>query len=207
LALLATLATIMSLRSALLTLLSAGPQTGYDLAKNFHASVGFLWHAPDSQIYPELKKMQAEHLVDGYPVPWGTKGATKTEYAITTSGLEFLNTWQQDPLTYRPERSSVRLRAAYFEYATTADAQACLEEHLTHYRGVVEDVQAQIAELQDGSSSIHQQRLQQYSAQEQPRITRFKIFAYQGVLAQAQAEIRWAKEGLAMLQDPESDQV
>ena len=130
----------MSLRSALLTLLSAGPQTGYDLAKNFHSSVGYLWHAPDSQIDPELKKMQTEGLIEGYPVPWGTKGATKTEYAITETGFEFLNTWQGQAVTYRPERSEVRLRSAYFEFADDDDARTCLEDHLRHYQGVVEAV-------------------------------------------------------------------
>lgn len=191
----------MSLRSALLTLLSAGPHTGYDLAKNFHSSVGFLWHAPDSQIYPELKKMQAEQLIDGYPVPWGTKGATKTEYAITDAGLNYLKTWQGQPVTYRPERSEVRLRAAYFEFATDADARQCLEEHLAHYQQVVEDVQRQIVELREHASDIHQRRLARYPDADHASITRFKIFAYEGVLKQAEAEIAWAQDGLALLND------
>ena len=189
----------MSLRSALLTLLSAGPHTGYDLAKNFHSSVGFLWHAPDSQIYPELKKMQAEQLIEGYPVPWGSKGATKTEYAITDAGLDYLNTWQGQPVTYRPERSEVRLRAAYFEFADDDDARQVLEDHLAHYRQVVEDVTIQIQELRDHTSAIHQRRLERYPAGDHSRITRFKIFAYEGILKQAEVEIAWAQEGLRLL--------
>lgn len=191
----------MSLRSALLTLLTAGPQTGYDLAKNFHSSVGFLWHAPDSQIYPELKKMQAEELIDGYPVPWGTKGATKTEYAITETGLQYLNTWQGQAVTYRPERSEVRLRAAYFEFADDDDARACLEEHLRHYQQVAESVHGQIRDLKDQSAAIHQRRLARYPEADHPKITRFKIFAYEGILKQAEAEISWAQDGLAMLEE------
>ncbi|HIW47642.1 MAG TPA: PadR family transcriptional regulator [Candidatus Yaniella excrementigallinarum] len=189
----------MSLRSALLTLLSSGPHTGYDLAKNFHSSVGFLWHAPDSQIYPQLKKMQAEELITGYSVPWGTKGATKTEYAITEAGLAYLHAWQAEPVTYRPERSEVRLRSAYFEFADDDDARQCLTAHLMHYRGVVEDVRYQIQELEEGSSAIHRSRLAQYSKAEHAKITRFKVFAYQGILKQAEAEIEWAQEGLAIL--------
>jgi len=193
----------MSLRSALLTLLSAGPHTGYDLAKNFHSSVGFLWHAPDSQIYPELKKMEHDKLIEGYPVPWGNKGATKTEYAITEAGLEHLRQWQGQPATYRPERSEVRLRAAYFEFADDDDARARLEEHLAHYRQVVADVDGQIAELRDGTSTIHQRRLAQYEPTEHAKITRFKIFAYEGILKQAEAEIAWAQDGLTMLNGAE----
>lgn len=189
----------MSLRSALLTLLSAGPHTGYDLAKNFHSSVGFLWHAPDSQIYPELKKMQAEDLIDGYPVPWGTKGATKTEYVITQAGRQYLTDWQSRPVSYRPERSEIRLKAAYFEFADDTAIRDRLEEHLARYRQVVEDVQGQIAELADGASLLHERRLDQYPEGQRARITRFKIFAYEGILRQAQAEVAWAQDGLGLL--------
>ena len=55
----------MSLRYALLALLTAQPMTGYDLARAFHTSVGHVWHAPDSQIYPELRRMEADGLLAG----------------------------------------------------------------------------------------------------------------------------------------------
>lgn len=194
----------MSLRSALLTLLSSGPSTGYDIAKNFHSSVGFLWHAPDSQIYPELKKMQAEELLTGYPVPWGSKGATKTEYAITEAGIAYLRQWYAKPVAYRPERSEVRLRSAYFEFATDDEARRCLKDHLEHHQHVVDDVQFQIEELHDGTSAIHQSRLAQYPAGEHSKITQFKVFAYEGILQQARAEITWAAQGLALLDTVES---
>ena len=76
----------MSLRYALLALLTAQPMTGYDLAKAFHSSVGHVWHAPDSQIYPQLRRMETEGLVTGTSVPWGPRG-TKTRYDITDAGL------------------------------------------------------------------------------------------------------------------------
>lgn len=40
----------VTLRNALLALLSSGPMTGYDVAKRL-LSVGFLWYASNSQIY------------------------------------------------------------------------------------------------------------------------------------------------------------
>ena len=49
----------MSLRHALLALLDATPMTGYTLAKHFDQSAAFVWHAPHSQIYPELRRMAA----------------------------------------------------------------------------------------------------------------------------------------------------
>ena len=38
--------------------------TGYDLSKAFQASVSHVWHAPDSQIYPELRRMAAVGLAE-----------------------------------------------------------------------------------------------------------------------------------------------
>jgi DNA-binding PadR family transcriptional regulator len=32
--------------------------TGYDLLQFFDASVAFIWHAPHSNIYPELRRME-----------------------------------------------------------------------------------------------------------------------------------------------------
>ena len=54
----------MSLRYALLALLTSEPMTGYDISRRFQSSVGHVWHAHDSQIYPELRKMEAEGLVE-----------------------------------------------------------------------------------------------------------------------------------------------
>ena len=48
----------MSLRHALMALLAATPMTGYTLAKQFDQSAAFVWHAPHSQIYPELRRLK-----------------------------------------------------------------------------------------------------------------------------------------------------
>ena len=143
--------------------------------------------------------MQTDELITGYPVPWGSKGATKTKYAITDAGIGYLRAWQEKPVTYRPERNEMRLRAAYFEFADDADAQRSLQEHLAHHRQVVVDVEHQMQELREGTTEIHQRRLASYPRAEHPRITGFKIFAYEGILKQAEAEISWAQDGLAML--------
>lgn len=50
----------MSLRHAALALLSAQPMTGYQLVQYFDDTVGLMWAASDSQIYPELRRMEAD---------------------------------------------------------------------------------------------------------------------------------------------------
>ena len=53
----------MSLRHGLLDLLAGEPMSGYDLARFFGASMGNVWPAQHSQIYPELAKLAAEGLI------------------------------------------------------------------------------------------------------------------------------------------------
>ncbi len=79
----------MSLRYALLALLTAQPMTGRGLAKTFHSSVGHVWHAPDSQIYPELKRMELDGLIQGEDIARSSRAvnATKRLYGITDAGV------------------------------------------------------------------------------------------------------------------------
>lgn len=189
----------LSLRMALLALLSSGPMTGYDVGKQFSASVGHVWHAPDSQIYPEMRRLNAEGLLSARPVPWGSRGATKTEYALTAEGEEELRRWQERPPTYVRERDPARLRAAYFEWAPPGAAAAQLRAHIAHHEEQRLQTLRVIDELQRRTQPTLARRLSRYPEQEQERIVAFKVFAYEGQLARVEQEIAWAKRGLELL--------
>lgn len=190
----------MSLRHALLALVSGGPLTGYDAVKHFHSSVGHLWHAPDSQIYPELRRMQAEGLLEATEVPWGTKSATKTQYSLTDAGRTALEKWQGTPLTYAPERDQSHLLAAYFEFGSHESAAQRLQEHIEFFTTAKESAQAQAQAIRDRSSATLQRRFSNTDSHDWERIAAFKLFAYEGKISSAQAEIDWARHGLELLQ-------
>ena len=86
----------MSLRYALLAILRVGPLSGYDLQKQFSQSVGHVWHAPDSQIYPELRKMETDGLVEGEEQPRGERG-TRRLYHVTDAGNQAFLAWMRSP--------------------------------------------------------------------------------------------------------------
>ena len=189
----------MSLRSALLALLSSGPLTGYDVVKQFSTSVGHVWHDPDSQIYPELRKMPAEGLLSSRPVPWGSRGSTKTEYSITPEGERALREWQDTPLSYVRARDPAQLKAAYFEWASPGAAAAQLRAHLEHYRQQRAQALEQIRALEDRTNPTLARRLAANPEDQWERIVRFKVFAYEGQVARAEQEIAWAERGLRLL--------
>lgn len=189
----------MSLRAALLLLLASEPMTGYDAARQFGTSVGHLWRAPDSQIYPELRQMESEGLVVGSDVPWGGRGATKRQYAITDAGVAHLDRWAGEPMRYRRERDPARLRAGYFEWSSRAAAQEHLQAHRAHYIGEQEIALAAIAAIRERDHQILSARLDHYDPAEHERIAGWKVFAHEGRVARAAAEIAWAERGLELL--------
>lgn len=52
-----------TLKYAILGLLMRSPVTGYDIAKEFGDGLGCFWSAKHSQIYPELKRLTDDGLI------------------------------------------------------------------------------------------------------------------------------------------------
>lgn len=188
----------MSLRYALLALLSVEPMTGYELSKQFGSSVGYVWHAPDSQIYPELRRMEKDGLLAGEEIPWGPHGK-KTQYRITEAGAAAFREWMNSPLEYSRERDPAHLKAAYLEWADPAAARAQMLAHIAYYTMCRGQWEEKIHELQTGTNAMLNKRLAAMPKQDHRRITAYKIFTYEGLVAKAQTEIDWARNGIKLI--------
>ncbi|ONI72758.1 PadR family transcriptional regulator [Actinosynnema sp. ALI-1.44] len=99
----------MSLRHAVLGMLTSGPASGYDLLKRFEGSIANVWSATQSQIYGELARMADEALVE--VVAEGPRG--RKEYAITDQGREELQHWMTEVDPEPPRRSAMLLRVFF----------------------------------------------------------------------------------------------
>lgn len=188
----------MSLRYALLALLSVEPMTGYDLSKRFESSVAYVWHAPDSQIYPELRRMEKDGLLAGEEIPWGPN-SKKTQYRITPAGIAAFREWMNTPLEYSRERDPVHLKAAYLEWADPESARAHLRAHLEYHTLRRDQWTGMINELQTGTNVMLTKRLAVTAAADRHRTTAYKIFTYEGLVARAETEIQWARRGLKLI--------
>lgn len=192
----------MSLRHALLALLTAEPMTGYDLVKYFDGTIANVWSAPASQIYPELRRMEADGLIDVRIIPRGER-AQKREYAINDNGMVVLKEWLNELSGYLPERDVYRLRAAHFELGSYEAARRQLTEHLNHYTKVLRDCQQVIADIKAVRVPLLRERLKQRPDAEHEAIIAFKAFSFRGEAAKAETEIAWAQEGLELIDDLE----
>lgn len=192
----------MSLRFALMALLSSRPMTGYDLSKQFSQSVAHVWHAPDSQIYPELKRMERDGLLKAVEVPWGPKG-TKREYHVTEAGLAAFREWIDSPLEIRRQRDPAYLKAAYLEWADPAAARSQLRQHLEYWSSHLALLEQTRSTLLDHTHPTLARRLEKFPPDQHEKIVRYKVFAYDGLIDQARAEITWAEQGLALIDELE----
>lgn len=85
----------MALRHAVLAALLDGEASGYDLAKQFDASVANFWMATPQQLYKELERMTADGLIAARVVEQ-EKRPNKRLHSITESGRVALRAFIAD---------------------------------------------------------------------------------------------------------------
>lgn len=190
----------MSLKYALLALIRIGPMSGYDLQKQFSLSVGHVWHARDSQIYPELRRMETNGLIEGEEQKRGKKGMRRI-YHITKSGEEDFQSWMGQPLDYQRVREPAYLRAAYLESATPQQARAFLTGHIKEWESELAQWRAELSRINHLSNPMLQRRLRLTPESEHERLVAYKRFAYEGLVERAIGEIAWAKRGLELVDE------
>jgi DNA-binding PadR family transcriptional regulator len=186
----------MSLRHAILGIVSARPMTGYELIRTFANSVAYTWAAGQAQIYPELHKMEREGLLTSQAAARGA--SEKRIYAMTEAGEDELRRWVEAPTRYPAERDVARLRATYLEFAP-ATSRAFFEQHLAHYSASLERLEARQRSVDERSGPLLRARLANRPAAEHAAIIAFKAHGVKGQIARAQAEIAWAREGIALV--------
>src|SRR5512142_2013538 len=83
----------MSVRHALLALLSEGPKYGLQLREEFEARTGEVWPLNVGQVYTTLQRLERDGLVESEDAEDGPQKGFK----ITTEGLAELARWLRTP--------------------------------------------------------------------------------------------------------------
>ena len=188
----------MSLRYALIAILRVGAMSGYELQKEFSQSVGHVWHAPDSQIYPELRKMEAQDLIEGEEQTRGERG-TRRVYHVTDAGNEAYLQWMQSPLEYQRVRDPAHLRAAYLENTTPDAARGFLRRHISAWESELEVWEGELTHIEHVSNPMLSRRLAVTPDEDRERTIAYKRFTYEGLVDRARGEIEWARRGLDLV--------
>ena len=120
----------MSLRHALLGVLSDQPRTGYALLKHFGQSLAYAWPASHSQIYPELGRL----LDDGLIEQTDTGPRNSKTYAVTEAGVAELRHWLLETEPDRRVRSDGALRLFFLWLLTPEEAERQLVDERTYWQ-------------------------------------------------------------------------
>ncbi|MEM7426812.1 MAG: PadR family transcriptional regulator [Pseudomonadota bacterium] len=136
----------MSLKFALLGLISVKPASGYDLKRTIERSIYFIWNATAPQIYSTLRKLRDDGYISSRDLPQQGK-PDKQIHSITAAGRKALETFVSEPIRSSVTRDEVLLRI-FFGNLGAADAmQKELRSYLERVReerAYLEAVEARI---------------------------------------------------------------
>jgi PadR family transcriptional regulator AphA len=188
----------MSLTHALLGVLSAGPMSGYDLLRQFRGSAGWLWSASNGQLYPELRRMEDQGLIRGDIDIRGRK-LEKRIYSITEAGADELLRWVEEPFDTRTSRDAVSLKATFLDMGDNTAAR----EHFAAHRDAMQkrllEIEGWIDVIERREHPLIRLRLAHLARPAQDRMVTLKVHGFRRLAALTEAEIRWAEEGLELL--------
>lgn len=102
-----------TLKYAILGLLYQKPHSGYEMKLEFESTLNEFWSAKHSQIYPELKKLADDGLVEYHVEIVGTM-LEKKQYSITQKGREDFLQWMKKDVTLPPTPKSEFLLQMFF---------------------------------------------------------------------------------------------
>lgn len=187
----------MSLRYAILGYLSTGPGTGWDMSRQFDTGLGWFWTARHSQIYPELKRMTHDGLIERDSETVG-ESLERFSYSITDDGRKALAEFTRSAPVYPPNRDAERLQLIFAD-----DTPESLRLHLIAHREHNSRRRAQLLEILDSlREHTHERinlRVANRPADRQGITLGLRELAYQGELDRAELEIAWADTALKWL--------
>ncbi len=114
-----------SVTPVILGLLALGPRSGYEIKATVDRSTVFFWAASYGQIYPELRRLEAEGLVEGEDAPNGRRA--RRVYRLTDAGRAELEAWLLGSRTTVELRDESLLRLFFADALPLEQALQLLE--------------------------------------------------------------------------------
>jgi DNA-binding PadR family transcriptional regulator len=126
----------MSLKHALLGILTVKPMTGYELKQFFDSTVQHFWNAELSQIYPTLKHLEEQGWVEKR-VEVQESRPNKKIYEITDDGKEEYTRWALHPLPPADLRDPFLIRVFFGDNLSVEDMLVLLRHQMEEQQKVL----------------------------------------------------------------------
>ncbi|HEY0161934.1 MAG TPA: PadR family transcriptional regulator [Edaphobacter sp.] len=115
---------------ALLGILSIAPMSGYDMRATIERSIGNFWNESFGQIYPALKRLTEEKLVEkkaerrkGHP--------DRNVYSLTAKGEDRVREWLEVPAANEVPRNELLLKLFFGGHAPVSASRESVESFVT----------------------------------------------------------------------------
>jgi PadR family transcriptional regulator, regulatory protein AphA len=130
----------------ILGLLGLGAETGYEIKRIADISTRFFWGASYGQIYPELRRLERDGLVEASEAPRG--GRARRPYRLTAQGRAALEDWlRRDDEPLFDIRDEGLLKVFFADLLEPGERLQLVarmrrdhELRLRHFRAIEEDV-------------------------------------------------------------------
>lgn len=119
----------MSVRHALLALLSDGPKYGLQLRHEFEARTGEVWPLNVGQVYTTLQRLER----DGMVASDGVDDGPQKGYRITDDGAHELDAWLRTPPDMaQPPRDELLIKVLVAAQVPGVDVRHLIQVHRRH---------------------------------------------------------------------------
>ena len=120
----------MSVRHALLALLSEGPKYGLQLRQEFEAKTGEVWPLNVGQVYTTLQRLERDGMVECDEE--GSDGPQK-HFRITPEGVDELQAWMRTPPDLSsPPRDELVIKVLVAVRVPGVDVHEVIQVHRRH---------------------------------------------------------------------------
>lgn len=179
----------MSLKHALLGILTCQPMTGYQLKQFFDSSVQHFWNAELSQIYPTLKSLEEAGWVEK-TVEVQDNRPNRKVYELTEAGREEFERWVRHPQPPADLRDPFMIKVFF-------GAEMPLEDVLVMLRHQMEQQQMVLA----FSETILREKIRLGTLEMQsPRHGMFWTLTLEMAIAYRKAYIDWCQQSMKLLE-------
>ncbi len=180
----------MSLKHALLGLLTYQPMTGYELKQYFDTTVKHFWSAELSQIYPTLKTLEEEGWVEKH-VQIQENRPNRKVYEITREGRDEFRRWMREPARLPDQRDPFLIKVFF-------GTELPAEDMLILLRREMEEHQKALA-----FDDTEMRQKIQHASQHEEYSTRHALYwtlTLEMSMAYRRAYIQWCKDAMRMLE-------
>lgn len=180
----------MSLKHALLGILTIKPMTGYELKQFFDSTVQHFWNAELSQIYPTLKQLEEQGWVEKR-VEVQESRPNKKIYDITDGGKEEYTRWALHPLPPADLRDPFLIKVFFGDELPIEDILVLLRHQMEEQQKVLAFNEAVLRpKIRDGVGAFGSTRR-----------GLFWTLTLEMAIAHRRAYVEWCEQSMKLLEE------